>query len=458
MRKKYVLRKETFEKKYELDFIRPYEALYSAIFGTRNEDFYHSDYNRIKDIDNAILKKLTPFEIKVILYRFGFTGEWYSLQQVGETFNLSRERIRQVENKALRKMRHPSFSRNIRPKYIINKEEEISGTEESPIKEIIISGLKNHIFTLKEDKIIESILRRNDITICRGSNRNGSLHYIDDYELSVRTYNCLKRAGIDTLEAVASKNYEEMCKVRNLGRKSLEEILDVIRDNNIAFSTDWSEYMHTTKKTSHNATNKYITVDVSFKDAKSSYKFVNMSQDELAKCVYDIIINEFDYSHLIYNYKISTGLLYLLLIKGYLFVEKIIEDASLIRNELFTGGYSDYIGEFNVFEEKMNELFVNERNPIVSFYILDNTIARNVIKKKASTCSELVECCNVTDEEESNNAKEILKKMCMFHRIAINIKDIEKNNNYQEYLDVEITDFDDGDIDIQIETQNSEED
>ena len=48
---------------------------------------------------------------------------------------------------------------------------------------------------------------------------------IDELELSVRSYNCLKRAGINTVEELCSKTSEDMMKVRNLGRKSLEEVL-----------------------------------------------------------------------------------------------------------------------------------------------------------------------------------------------------------------------------------------
>ena len=49
---------------------------------------------------------------------------------------------------------------------------------------------------------------------------------IEELDLSVRSYNCLKRAGINTVEDLASKTEDEMMKVRNLGRKSLEEVLN----------------------------------------------------------------------------------------------------------------------------------------------------------------------------------------------------------------------------------------
>lgn len=47
---------------------------------------------------------------------------------------------------------------------------------------------------------------------------------IEELDLSVRSYNCLKRAGINTVQELANKSEEEMMKVRNLGRKSLEEV------------------------------------------------------------------------------------------------------------------------------------------------------------------------------------------------------------------------------------------
>ncbi len=53
---------------------------------------------------------------------------------------------------------------------------------------------------------------------------------IDELELSVRSYNCLKRAGINTVEELTNKTSEDMMKVRNLGKKSLEEVLSKLNE------------------------------------------------------------------------------------------------------------------------------------------------------------------------------------------------------------------------------------
>ena len=59
---------------------------------------------------------------------------------------------------------------------------------------------------------------------------------IDELELSVRSYNCLKRAGINTVEELTNKTSEDMMKVRNLGRKSLEEVLAKLKELGLELS------------------------------------------------------------------------------------------------------------------------------------------------------------------------------------------------------------------------------
>jgi RNA polymerase primary sigma factor len=61
------------------------------------------------------LSKLTERERKIIVLRFGLEdGRFRTLEEVGREFGITRERIRQIEAKALRKLRHPSYSRKLR--------------------------------------------------------------------------------------------------------------------------------------------------------------------------------------------------------------------------------------------------------------------------------------------------------------------------------------------------------
>ncbi len=59
---------------------------------------------------------------------------------------------------------------------------------------------------------------------------------IDELELSVRSYNCLKRAGINTVEELCNRTPEDMMKVRNLGRKSLEEVVSKLEELGLSFN------------------------------------------------------------------------------------------------------------------------------------------------------------------------------------------------------------------------------
>ncbi len=61
---------------------------------------------------------------------------------------------------------------------------------------------------------------------------------IEDLDFSVRAYNCLKRAGIHTLQDLVNKSENDMMKIRNLGKKSLKEVLDKIRELGLVLRED----------------------------------------------------------------------------------------------------------------------------------------------------------------------------------------------------------------------------
>ena len=79
-------------------------------------------------------------------------------------------------------------------------------------------GYNTEIMVEKDDKGKEKVLEMT----------------IEELDLSVRSFNCLKRAGINTVEDLINKSEDDMMKVRNLGRKSLEEV--VYKLNSLGFS------------------------------------------------------------------------------------------------------------------------------------------------------------------------------------------------------------------------------
>ena len=61
---------------------------------------------------------------------------------------------------------------------------------------------------------------------------------IEELDFSVRTFNCLKRAGIETVEDLTNRTYEDMIKVRNLGKRSLEEIIEKLDSLGVSLKED----------------------------------------------------------------------------------------------------------------------------------------------------------------------------------------------------------------------------
>jgi RNA polymerase primary sigma factor len=71
--------------------------------------------SNLREVTTKVLSSLTPREERVIRMRFGIgTNTDFTLEEVGKLFLVTRERIRQIEAKALRKLRHPSRSKKLR--------------------------------------------------------------------------------------------------------------------------------------------------------------------------------------------------------------------------------------------------------------------------------------------------------------------------------------------------------
>lgn len=152
------------------------------------------------------VSQLTDREQKVLEMRFVHD---LTYEQCGYRFGVTRERIRQVEAKALRKLRNPRFSKH----YLLDTLDKAFKIDAERArlereKQVLIERLN----TLGEKTERENITPERQIDIA-------------EMELSVRSFNCLKRAGINTLDDLSGKTMEDLMKVRNLGKRSLEEVV-----------------------------------------------------------------------------------------------------------------------------------------------------------------------------------------------------------------------------------------
>ena len=186
---------------YPLDFI-------DALFGTNKMiDIAYIENNFDKNI-NYVLDTITEREALVVRKRF---IEGYTFEAVALQFGVSRERIRQIEAKAIRKLRHPSRL------YFIRYGEEVKELQDD------INKLTNDLLLKKEQLL--NILANPDLIELTKEEIEGATS-IDTLDFSVRTYHVLRRSGVDTLLQLMSKSVKQLRVIRNMGNKSIREIIE----------------------------------------------------------------------------------------------------------------------------------------------------------------------------------------------------------------------------------------
>lgn len=174
-----------------------------------------------------VLSTLTEREQKVIQLRF---VDGLSLKDTGKAFNVTQERIRQVEAKALRKLRHPSRANIIKEGLTaVKAKEEAKGRLARATEELNVEIEK----VRKETKLLQEIMatgrpKAEAEAVIREHFKNWNVD-IDDMDLSVRAYNCLKRAGFNKVCDLVGMTREKFMKVINLGRKSMEEVIEKLK-------------------------------------------------------------------------------------------------------------------------------------------------------------------------------------------------------------------------------------
>lgn len=153
------------------------------------------------------LTELTDREQNVLKMRF-MSG--MTLEECGKEIGTQRERVRQVEAKALRKLRHP---RHWKRWHLDTMEKAIEEGKERSRLELENIRLRS--------MIPEEVMNPPE----EPERGNPTDVDIGDMELSIRSYNCLKRAGINKICELDGMTREKLMKVRNLGRKSMDEVI-----------------------------------------------------------------------------------------------------------------------------------------------------------------------------------------------------------------------------------------
>ncbi len=172
--------------------------------------------NSIRIID-AALKTIFPREEKVICMTFGIRSKKITLEECGDEIGRTKERARQIQATAIRKLRHPNRRRDLiqlvsHPNILAN--EFLKGiakrdtAEEEKLKEVIFANLPIG----KEGKTLDEILNTS----------------IEELDVSVRTYNFFKRTNIKIIRDLVRRSEAECLRIKHFGRKSLNELRELL--------------------------------------------------------------------------------------------------------------------------------------------------------------------------------------------------------------------------------------
>lgn len=201
----------------------------------------------IKHEVDGILNTLSDREHHILKLRCGYEGKVRTQKDLGLQFNIATTRVQQIETSILRKLRHPTRIKKIQP---------FMNLALSRGKENFYARLFTKVFKLNQEQI-QNILQdgppieeKKAYTQPMEQTRKeiSPSTSIESLELSIRSFNCLYRAGFRTVEDILKCPPEKLLRIRNLGRKSSEEVLVKLKD--VGFSDKFYEVEQYRKATS----------------------------------------------------------------------------------------------------------------------------------------------------------------------------------------------------------------
>lgn len=196
---------------------------------------------KASDVFDRVLNTLTPREEQVIRMYYGINSEPRDTIAIGMEFQATKERVQQILVKAIHKLQHPSRLCKLSRLYHLQpflKPEMISRHFSDEVA-ADVSNLRAEITKLKSElaealaiiseKPILSERYQNRDSIDERARFNEALYKrVSELELSVRTFNCLKNAGIKYVGELVTRSEAQLLKSQGFGRKSLKEVRDVL--------------------------------------------------------------------------------------------------------------------------------------------------------------------------------------------------------------------------------------
>lgn len=157
--------------------------------------------NEVVRAVDSVLDTLTPRQREVLCMRFGIGGEQMTLSQIAEHYNVSQARVRQIEARALAKLRHPVRSGKLR---------------------CFVSSQRGAREYLQDTFPAPVIIKTPEVP---PDNLSKS---VEELEVSVRLYNCLKNLGVRYVYELVQKTEHELLLSRSFRRRALNELKELL--------------------------------------------------------------------------------------------------------------------------------------------------------------------------------------------------------------------------------------
>lgn len=358
----YVLRKEN--NKYLLDVISPYEALYSSVFGVQADTLSYSQDGMCRRMFDELIDKLNYREKMVIDRLYGYRHDRCGVSELAEELETDVEEVNVLKNSALDRLRDPNNYKYLEKRWYSGTD--ITNAEyELDYRGKLKAELQRYLAGQRTDiDIIRAVMKRNNISVQR----------------IYRNISAVS-SGADRFETSIS------------GKKSIDDAVSALKAFKIAARP--VESIKKKKTVRGNVETVLITHD----GVEQAYKYSGLSDDDIAECVYHVLTDSDEGYGCILDFNISDGLMGLLLLKGYLYLDSLMKDRARICAELEGGGFHAQTEEFVKFADKAEIYIEDKTHTSMTFVVVPEKVALHIYEDVPVDYHELLSCVEETDRE-----------------------------------------------------------
>lgn len=347
---------------YQLDVISSYEALYCSVFGVKADSFSYSQDSMCRRLFDELIDTLDEAERKVIGKLFGYREKKGTRAETAELLGVSETEVDGIKERALEKLRSPENYRFMEQRWYSDKDIRTPGYE-LDYKKVLVSEIDRYLSGDGERcGYFGKILTRNGFDVSR----------------EVRP-----DAQADEVAAGSTAS----------GKIIIDDIVSTLKDFKIAANV--VEAPRRRRRTRRCVETIYIVKD----GVAQPYRYRNLSDADIAGCVYQVMSEDYSEFGCILDYNISDELMSLLLMKGYFYIEDVTKDAPDICAQLDAAELTDYSRELGEFADKAAVYMVDKKHGMLTFAVIPERVAARIYERQPADYTELIDCFEITDRD-----------------------------------------------------------